>query len=175
MKPFIIAHPQAAMGCFLHQRSTEGDAIGYFYGTLVFQFMVDARNARSVLEEGVTAPTREQLPILEIKLGKEVFSWISFLHTVWFVPATFLCLHFINDHRTLPGEIVPAGRRPKRARSQNVKLVDTRTAIPNITKLDAVSERARHNIGQGEEPLVDYEDKYEFKQICNRSRLGRHR
>lgn len=69
-KPSTFAHPKARMGCFANQTFTEGDEIEYYYGTLAYQNVVDACNARGAHREGVRVITREQFHTSAIKLKK---------------------------------------------------------------------------------------------------------
>lgn len=163
IKPSTIPHPQAGMGCFASQEFTEGDVIGYYYGTLVYQFMVDMVNARGVHGEGLMAVTREQFHTSAIRLATDISSSDGILHTVWMVPAKFACLRFMNDPRCLPDEVVPADETHTERRCENVKFVDIGSGRSDYTMYDAVSVRATRNIVPVEELFVDYGKDYEFK------------
>lgn len=165
IKPFTIAHSQAGMGSFANQDLTEGEVVGYYDGTLVYQFIINALNARGVHGEGVMALTREQLHSLVIRLAKHVSSSDRILHTFWLVPARFACLRIMNDPRSLFGKVVPPHKRPREAGSENFTFADNGTERPDHTKLDAVAVRATRNTIPEEELFVDYGEHYEFTWI----------
>lgn len=71
IKPFTIANSRADMGCFAISKFRDGDVIRYYYGTLVYQFMVDVLNACGFHGEYFMAVTREQFYSSALGLSKE--------------------------------------------------------------------------------------------------------
>lgn len=47
-KPSAISHPRAEMVCFATQAFAEEEAIGFFYGSLIFKTLLDPLNGREV-------------------------------------------------------------------------------------------------------------------------------
>lgn len=76
-----------------------------FYCTLVYHFMVDLFNGCGAHRKVVIGVAREQFNTLAIKVTKEFSGSDGILQTICLVTATFACLWFVNDTRSLSREI----------------------------------------------------------------------
>lgn len=136
--------------------------MGCNYGSLVYQFLMNALNARGVYEEGVRTVFREKFYTPEIRLAKELSSSIRMTRTVRLVLARFARLRFMNIPLSLCGEVASGNERPVEVRSERLNFVYMGNAWDN-TNIDTVSVRVTRNICTGKELFVDYEDSYENK------------
>lgn len=76
-----ITNSQATTGCFSSKDLREADTTGHYFGMSVYQFTVDAINARILYREGRMAVTRKN-SISRQKVKIEVSRSNGILHTV---------------------------------------------------------------------------------------------
>lgn len=116
-RTITIAVPQAGIDCFANQQFLEGDKIGYYYSSRIYQFTLNLLIARGVDGEDAMADTRKELHRSAIGLLEEVFISDKKLNTVLSIPERSVFLRFVNDPWFLSREVLLADKRRKEARS----------------------------------------------------------
>lgn len=134
-----------------------------YLAVLVHPFIVNAFQALVFHGERALALNSDQCRASGIKIAKNISnsSWIS--RTVWVELAKYTRLRFLNNHRYLLEEVDLPDTWQKVAWSENVMLVDIRTARSKFINHDVVSVQATRNITLGEKILVDFQRNFEFK------------
>lgn len=129
--------------------------------------MVGVPNARDVHEAGLMVVFREHFYVLVIRLAKEISRSAGILRIVWLGSAKLNCPCFTNEPRFLFWEVIPADRRSKKERFENVKFVCTRTARSGYTNFDGVSDQSTLNISLEEWRFVDIRKPMKLNRFIN--------
>lgn len=155
IEPYSIANPLAEMGCFASQKFTEWDAVCYYYGMLVYQFIGDMLNARDVYGKSVIETTPELFHTSAIRLRKEISTSDGILQTVRFAAARLACLRLKDYPQSLREENVSENKRRTETQSENVNFLDIGCARLDYARFDTVSVWATRNSSLREKLLVD--------------------